>query len=221
METTLHKQLKEHYCDENSQTEVRWGRYRIDVVSGDRLIEIQHSGLGAIRDKIRNLIQEHTVEVVKPLIARKKIVRLDRPDGKIVSERWSPLRRSSRHLFEELLHFTNVFPHPNLRLVVPLIEVRELRFPGHGRRRRWRANDHQVADQLLVQILETQVYRTKQDLCRLIPEGLPNPFDTVALAEALQIHRHEAQRVAYVLRETGATRQVDKVGNRRIYRLCK
>ena len=41
-------------------------------------------------------------------------------------------------LFEELVHFTRVFPHPRLTLEVVLVEIEEWRYPGHGRRRRWR-----------------------------------------------------------------------------------
>ena len=38
-------------------------------------------------------------------------------------------------LFDELVHFTRVFPHPRLALEVVLVEIEEWRYPGHGRRR--------------------------------------------------------------------------------------
>ena len=52
METTLHRQLKDYFRQSDSQLEVRLGRYRIDVVNGNRLVEIQRSGLASIRSKI-------------------------------------------------------------------------------------------------------------------------------------------------------------------------
>ena len=52
METSLHRDLKKLYAGDDSQTEVVLGGYRIDAVSGGRLIEIQHGSLSAIRDKI-------------------------------------------------------------------------------------------------------------------------------------------------------------------------
>ena len=58
METTLHQQLKEKFREPGSEIEVKIGRYRIDVVNGQRLVEIQRSGLAAIRDKINTLLQE-------------------------------------------------------------------------------------------------------------------------------------------------------------------
>ena len=39
-------------------------------------------------------------------------------------------------LFDDLVHFTRVFPHRRLTLEVPLVDIEEWRYPGHGRRRR-------------------------------------------------------------------------------------
>ena len=74
METTLHHQLKEKFREPGSEIEVKIGRYRIDVVNGQRLVEIQRSGLAAIRDKINTLVQDFEVDVVKPLIIRKRLI---------------------------------------------------------------------------------------------------------------------------------------------------
>ncbi len=219
METTLHRQLKEHYCSDDSQLEVKLGRYRIDVVSGDRLIEIQHSGLSAIGRKISNLVQDHCVDVVKPIVLRKKIIKLSRKNGKVVSQRFSPRRGGFLDLFDELLYFTRVFPHERLRIITPLIEVEEIRYPGHGRRRWKRHGDFVVKDRLLNRIVDSQIYQTAQDLHRHLPP-LNQPFDTRQVAESLEIKRWQAQRMAYVLRKTGSIRKVGKKGNSLLYKLA-
>jgi hypothetical protein len=64
METSLHRQLKAHYAPDGAQLEQRIGRYRIDVIDGDELIEIQLGSLSAIRDKIAVLVKEHQVRIV-------------------------------------------------------------------------------------------------------------------------------------------------------------
>ena len=76
METTLHRQLKALYAGTEARIEQRVAGYRIDAVRAGELIEIQHGGLAAIRTKIARLLEEHTVLVVKPLIARKQLVKL-------------------------------------------------------------------------------------------------------------------------------------------------
>ncbi len=222
METSLHRQLKQLYAIPGSQVEQRLGRYRIDVVQPGRLVEIQVASLTAIRDKIAVLLKKHDVLVVKPLVVRKHLVKLRRAGGKIVSRRLSPKRQTLLDLFDELVHFTRVFPHSRLTLEVPLLEIEELRYPGHGRRRRWRANDHQVEDQRLLEIVGTHAFQSAADLCQLLPTTLPCPFHTGHLAESLGVERWIAQRMAYCLREMGAVQSVGKLRGAWLYeRLAK
>ncbi len=217
METSLHRQLKEHYAVDVSQTEVACEGYRIDAVRGGRLIEIQHGSLGAIRDKIASLLKNHRVTVVKPIVALKHLVKLDARGGSVVDRRRSPKRGQLLDLFDELVYFTRVFPHKRLVLEVVLVEVDELRYPGHGKRRRRRPNDFQVEDQQLVQIVDTHRFRTLADLRKLLPQGLPSAFHTGDMAEGLDVQRPIAQKMAYCLRETGAIHCVGKQGNAMLY----
>jgi hypothetical protein len=217
METSLHRELKALYADDLARVEVRIGKYRIDAVVGDELIEIQHGPLTAIRDKIRKLLEDHPVRVVKPIVAAKLLVKQRRKDGRIVERRRSPKQGTIWDLFHELIHFTRVFPHPRLSLEVPLVEVEEWRYPGHGRRRWRRAGDHQVQDQRLVRIREVHHFRTAADLALLLPKDLPAPFHTGDLAKGAGIDRWVAQRVAYCLRHMGTTRLVGKKGNAWLY----
>jgi len=221
METSLHKQLKSLYAGPKARFEVPVGPYRVDVVDRGRLVEIQHGSLAAIRDKIRRLLDDnHRVIVVKPIVVRKRLVKRRHKDGEVVDRRLSPKRGRLFDLFDELVHFTRVFPHRRLILDVPLVEIEEWRYPGHGRRRRWRENDHEVEDQKLVEVLGTRRLRTAGDLVRLIDVPLPDPFHTGHLAEALDVPRWAAQRIAYCLRHAESIRQVGKQGNAGLYRLA-
>jgi hypothetical protein len=219
METSLHRQLKAMYAGEEARTEERLDGFRIDAIRGKQLIEIQHGSLAAIRDKISRLLEKHRVLVVKPLILQKTLVRQDAKGGSVLSRRRSPKVETVLSLFDELIYFTRVFPHRNLTLETPLVEVDELRYPGHGRRRRWRENDFLVEDQRLVSIRETHRFKTNQDLLALLPPTLPQQFHTGHLAQGLEIQRWNAQRIAYVLRKCGAATECGKAGNARLYEL--
>jgi hypothetical protein len=218
METSLHRQLKERYAVGGAAIEQRVGNYRIDVVRGKQLVEIQHSSLTAIRDKIAALLKTHDVLVVKPVIATKHLVKRSRAGGRVVSRRRSPKRRTVLDVFEELVHFTRVFPHRRLTLEVVLIEIEEWRYPGHGRRRWRRDNDHLVEDQHLVDVLEVHQFRTAADLRHLLPPALPQPFHTGHIAEGLGVERWVAQRMAYCLREMGAIKAVGKLRGAWLYK---
>ena len=205
METSLHRQLKERYASGNARIEVPLGDYRIDVVTDDELIEIQHGSLSAIRDKIRHLVEEHTVRVVKPIIASKPLIKLDRPQGELVSRRKSPKRGRLLDIFDELT------------VEVVLVEVEERRYPGHGRRRRWSTTDFEVEDRILIGVDRNLLLSAADDLWQLLPIHLPTPFHTGHLAKQLKIQRWLAQRIAYCLRQAGAIREVGKSGNTRLY----
>ncbi len=220
METSLHRQLKELYADDSAQVEVPLAGYRIDVVRGCQLVEIQHGPLAAIRDKVRRLLQQHRVLVVKPIVVRKRLIRRKKKGGPVAARRLSPKRGTLLDIFHELVYFTRAFPHPNLTLEVPLVEIEEWRYPGHGRRRWRRPGDFQVEDQKLLGVKRVQRFRTAADLLELIPSGLPEPFHTGQLAGALGVERWVAQRIAYCLRHTGAVREVGKAGNARLYALA-
>ncbi len=220
METSLHRQLKADYATGRATCETPVAGYRIDVARGRHLIEIQHGSLAALRDKVNDLLrdQRYRVTVVKPIVARKRLVKLDRRGGNIVETRWSPKQRSWISLFDELVHFTNVFPQRGLGIDVLLVEIEESRYPGHGRRRRRRANDFEIDDQRLVEIIARQRLTRASHLLNVLPARLPQPFHTGQLAEALCCNRDLAQRIAYCLRKTGVARTVGKQGNAVLYR---
>jgi len=217
METTLHRHLKALYAGPEACVEQRIAGYRIDAVRGEQLVEIQHGGLAAIRTKIAKLLENHAVLVVKPLVVRKELVKLKKRGGKEVSRRLSPKQGTLLDLFHELVYFTRVFPHPRLTLQTPLVEIEERRYPGHGRRRRWRQNDHVVEDQRLVAVVGVHEFQTADDLFRLLPADLPEPFHSGHLAEAMSIRRWVAQRIVYCLRKTGAANTCGKSGNALLY----
>jgi hypothetical protein len=221
METTLHRQLKEMYRQPEAMLEVRLGRFRIDIVHGSRLIEVQRSSLASIRDKVRQLLQRgFSVDVVKPLIVGKRLIKLDARNGREIERRQSPLKGSAWDIFDELIYFRTLFPHPGLRLRVPLVAIGEIRYPGNGKRRRRRKNPFQVQDQYILEMKEQLDIARIDDLVRMLPGDLPEEFDTRDLTERSGLSRDRAQRIVYVLRETGGMIPVGKRGRTRVYRLA-
>jgi hypothetical protein len=223
METSLHQCLKREYAADESQVEQRVGRYRIDVIRDDELIEIQHASLSSIHRKIKDLVREHRVRVVKPLVIRKQLVRCAGKGKPVVNRRLSPKRGQLLDIFDELIYFTRVYPHPNLVLEVPLIHIEEWSYPTppSKKRRRRTSRKYVVEDQRLVEIQEVHEFRTSADLAALLPNRLPDPFDTAQLATAMSVHRWVAQKIVYCLRHMRAIENVGKQGNTLLYRLPK
>ena len=215
MESSLHRQLKELYGGPAEDLEVQVDGYRIDAVVRGRLFEIQQASLASLRVKVASLLERHRVVVVKPLVSRKYLIRRDRPGGEIVSARYSPIHETVLNLFEDLVHFVNVFPHPRLTLEVVLTAQEEHRITKVRRRRR--GPDFRVEDRLLVEVVSTKKLRTAADLRKLLPATLPAEFTTEELARHAQIPRWLAQKMAYCLRKTGADEVRGKQGNNWVY----
>ncbi len=217
MASSLHNQLKLHYVADESRHEVDLDAYRIDAIDEeDRLIEVQCASLMAIRDKICELTKKHKVVVVKPLAARKKLLKKARRNGKVVSARYSPTRANLVNIFEELVHFTKAFPHPNLQLDVLLTEQEEIRVPA--KRKTWRRK-HSVQDRTLVKVQETHSLRSTQDLWNLLEIKVPEIFTTADLAAGGSMPRWLAQKAAYCFREMSHIEICGKQGNAIEYRL--
>lgn len=221
METSLHQSMKRLYADDESQIEQRLGRFIIDVLKDDELIEVQFSSLASINRKIETLVKDHKVRVVKPLILRKQLVRCSAKGEPAVSRRKSPKRGSLLDIFDELIYFTRVFPHRNLTIEVPLVNIEEWTYPTpkSKKRRRRPPKKYTVEDQRLVDVVETHEFRTSKDLAKLLPKDLGQPFDTADLAKAMGIKRWIAQKIAYCMKHMKAIKPTGKKGNAILYRL--
>ncbi len=216
METSLHRQLKALYSAEPEAQEVRLGTFRIDAVHQGRLIEIQQGSLGAIRPKIRRLLEEHDILIVKPLAAQKVLVRRKRAGGAVVSTRLSPRHETIADLFADLVYFVDIFPHPRLTLEVVLTRQEEHRVTA--KKKWWRGPDFRVTDRLLVGIEGRVTLRNTADLLRLLPIGLDEQFTTGEIARLAPMPRWLAQKMAYCLRKMGALEALGKQGNSWLYR---
>lgn len=211
MESSLHRALKEQY-GAGGRLEVTVDGYRADALGPDGvLVEVQSGPLGPLRVKLGRLLADREVRVVKPVVLARRIVRRARRDGKDLSARFSPKRARLADVFADLVGLMRVFPHRNLQVEVLGVVIDEVRVA----RRRWPG--HTVVDRILREVSDRVVLRTAEDLWSLLPADLDGPFTTDALAGRLECPLHQAQRVAYCLRLSGAAAVVGKQGNRRVY----
>ncbi len=219
MATKLHEQIKEHYVANLERHEVVIGGFRIDAIDRrGRLIEVQCASLSAIGKKVRTLVEDHHVIVVKPLAARKKLVTLHRKGGDVVSSRFSPMRQTVAHVFMELVHF-GVFPHPRLQLDILLTEQEEIRVPPTARSS-WKKK-YSVEERTLVSVQRHVKLKTAVDLWKALDIELPPEFTTADLVEASGMPRWLAQKAAWCFRRMEFFDICGKRGNAVVYRLAK
>ena len=197
-QTALHSALKASYVKQGAAEEVLVDGYWIDVVQGDLLIEIQTRNFSAIRNKLRDLVERHSVRLVHPIALEKWIVRLPVERQIQPSRRKSPRRGRLEHVFTELVRIPDLMEHPNFSLEVLLIREEEIRIAdGKGS---WRRDGVSIINRRLLEIVERRLFSDPSDLRRLLPEDLDLPFTNRHLAQKLAISPRLAARMSYCLR---------------------
>lgn len=214
-ESHLHAALKEWCAEPGDEFEVAVGAFVVDIVRGDRLIEIQTGGFSAMKRKLETMLDEHRIHIVFPVAARKWIVRGPHA-GEPSSRRRSPRRGSVHDVFAELVSFPWLIDHPNLTLEVLLTDQEEVRrFDGNRSRRR---KGWAVVERRLLGVTGRLLIESPDDLTDLLPGELPDPFTTGDLATAIGRPRRIGQQMAYCLREAGAIELAGKQRNALLYR---
>ena len=213
-ERSLHATLKEYLAQPGDRFEVKLGRYVIDIVRDDLLIEIQTRHLYALRPKLLRLLEEHEVRLVHPLPAERWIVREGR-DGH-VTRRKSPKRAAACDIFSELVRVPDLAAHPNLTLEVLLIrEEQHWRDDGQGS---WRRGHWSLVDTRLLDVVESLVFAAPDDYLALLPAELDNPFTNKQLAAAMETKVYITQKMTYTLSRMGLIEQCGKQGRSSLYR---
>ena len=209
-ETHLHASLKQWLAEPGDEFEVPVGRFVIDIVRDQTLIEIQTRGFSSMRGKLDTLLDDHRIVIVHPIAQRKWIVKGPH-DGKPSTRRKSPKGGAIVDVFAELVSFPSLVDHPNLSIEVLLIDEEEVRrFDGN---RSWRRRGWSVVERRLVEVTDRIGFSTPGDWLTLLPTDLPAPFTTADLAHVIGRPRRTAQQMAYCLREMGALEVTGKRGN--------
>ncbi|MEZ4707479.1 MAG: hypothetical protein R3A44_09750 [Caldilineaceae bacterium] len=214
-EKALHAELKSWYADAGDQFEQKVGRYFIDIVQSHQLVEIQTRNLGALKSKLTQLAQKHTVRLVHPIAQEKWIVKLPANADESESRRKSPKRGDLVDLFGELVAFPTMLHLENLSLEVLLIREEEVR--RHEANRAWRRRGWVTHERRLLAVVERRVFHTPAELAMLLPAGLDAEFTSADLARALGKPVRLAQQMIYCLREAGQLTEVGKRGRAKLY----
>jgi len=96
-----------------------------------------------------------------------------------------------------------------------LTQEEELR--RYDSRRAWRRRGWVTVERHLLRVVGRKLFQTPDDVARLLPAALPEPFTTADLAAALKRPRRLAQQMAYCLRQMGLLQPVGKEGNALLY----
>ncbi|HEY4222807.1 MAG TPA: hypothetical protein VGO62_15730 [Myxococcota bacterium] len=214
-EGALHAALKQWLARDGDLFEHPVGKYIVDVVRGDLLIEIQTGGFAPLRQKLPRLLESYRVRLVVPVARTRTIVRLD-VDGAQLSRRRSPTAGRIEDIFARLVSIPALIA--NERFELELLEIAEIEKRVHERGKAWRRKGWVVQGRELVDVVERNLIRGAADLAALLPCSLPELFSTADIEQRGGLPRVTAQQMVYCLRAAGAVARVAKRGNAHLYR---
>ena len=210
-ERHLHASVRRWYAEAADRDEVPVDGFVIDLVRGDLLIEVQTRGFAGMKPKVKALLgRGHRLRIVHPIAVDRLIVRVD-AEGTVLARRRSPRHGALADIASELITFPELLAHERFEIEVLLTSEEEYRVFVPGRC--WRRKGWTVLERRLVEVVDQVVLSGAEDLARLLPEDLPQPFTTEDLAMGLQRPRRVAQHLAYCLSKVGVIEAVGKRGH--------
>ena len=214
-EQPLHAALKAWYARPEHPVEVPVDGYVIDLVQGERLIEIQTGNFSDIKRKLHELVPRYPVRLIYPIAAEKWILKLPRQASEQPQRRKSPKRGRVETVFGELVSFPQLLLEDNFSLEVVLYREEEVRRLASKKRRR--KEGWVTVERRLLEVVARHVFVSPSDLSTLLPAVLPDEFTTLDLAQALNAPRRLAQKMVYCLREMGEIIPIGKRGRAVLY----
>ncbi|MCB2179785.1 hypothetical protein KQH54_01540 [bacterium] len=209
-EFSLHAEIIQHLSQPGDQMEAQLEGYFIDILRGDKIIEVQTRNLGKLLPKAHALAKTHTVEVIYPIQQHKTITRVS-AEGELVSKRKSPKSGRLVDVFDELVNAPSLITPENVTLKILLIEGVEIwKDDGKGS---WRRKGWSIAERRLTGVRSERIFSQPTDLLELLPRSLPSPFTNAQLAKLLKIRSRLAGKITYTLRKLELLTVVDRQGN--------
>ncbi len=220
-EKGVHNALKHYFEPDEGCHEVEIGGYVADIVGENGIIEIQTQRFSSMRSKLEQFLRCAPVTIVYPCITTKRLVKIDKDTGEVLSKRKSPDHRSEYDLFDELWGIKELVNNDRLTICVVKLEAEEYRIdiPKEQQKRRWGAKRTKSLERMPTALLDMVWIHSLYDYRSFLPTKLPEPFTTSDLASAAGIPLSLSQSTLGMLNYLGIVERVGKRGNAYLYKL--
>jgi hypothetical protein len=201
-ERTLHAALKCYYEPDRTRHEQPLMGYIADIINEDGVTEIQTRGFYSMKKKLETFLPELTVTIVYPAVRQKWLVWINPDTGETTSKRRSPKIGTPYIVFNELYYIRSLLIHPNLRLKVVMVDVEEYRRLDGWSNDKKRGSTRN--ERIPVGMGDEIAVNNISDYIKLIPDVLPDSFNTAGYAKSAGINKASAQNALNVLNLVGA-----------------
>lgn len=220
-EKNLHAVLKQYFepCIENQ--EIKIGKYVADIVSDNKIIEIQTRAFNLLRKKLDAFLaleEISEVKVVYPIAKTKWLCWIDKDTGEVSKKRKSPKTGNIYDAFYELYKIKQQLVNPKLSFCFVLLDITEYRYLNGWDINKKRGSSR--CDRIPNDIIEIVNIQDKKDYIKFLPSSLPSRFTTKDYAKHTKLNLYSSQTALNVLNHIGTIKRVGKISNMILYEIC-
>ncbi len=211
-ETSLHASIKEWYARPGDFVESHIDGYRVDLVRGDLLIEIQVKNFVQLKDKLDILLENHRVHLVHPIASQRWIKHNDTK-----KRRLSPRKGKVDHIFQELVYITPLLSNSNLSVEILLIHEEEIR--ANDGRGSWRRKGISIVDRNLLAVVDQVSFEFPICYQQLLGAFINQQFTSKDIALHRNISENLSRKMMYCFWKTNLITKVGRRGHHNLYSL--
>ena len=216
-EFTLHMVLKRYYSGSREYEEVPTGAYIADVKIGNRITEIQTSGISSMKKKLEAFSRENHVTVVYPLVVNKTVAWVDSETGEVVSRGKSPKHPKPAVILKELGGIKELIGNPNISFDIAIVEATDYKLlDGRGKDKKIGATKIDRVPTELVDIIHLS---NIDDIRSLVPLDDGAAFTAADFKKMIGLSAFSSSIALSTLRYLGIAVEVRKKGNCKIYEI--
>ncbi len=220
-EKNLHAVLKQYFEPHIEKQEVKIGRYVADIVSDNKIIEIQTKAFNLLRNKLDaflNIEEILDITVVYPIAKTKWICWIDNDTGEITKRRKSPKIGKLYDSFYELYKIKQQLINPRLKLCFVMLDITEYRYLNGWNVDKKRGSSR--CDGVPNSIEEIIYIQSISDYIKFLPKSLPARFTSKDYAKHTKLNLKASQTALNVLNYVGVVKRVGKISNLHLYEIC-
>lgn len=190
-EKLIHKTLKNYFEPRTEYHEIRCLGSVADIKNERGIIEIQTSSFEKLLPKMRKFLDGLEVNLVYPIIRKRRIFRLDKASGEISPPRKSPREGKASDALFELSKIRDCLSNPRLTITLFFLDADEYRVAGEKKR-----GQTLKIDSIPTEPIEAIVLNGVKDLTALIPDTLGEEFTSAHFSKAARL---TGRRASYSL----------------------
>ncbi|HAN20557.1 MAG TPA: hypothetical protein DCP51_02595 [Clostridiales bacterium] len=214
-EKTLHATLKRFIEPNEDNQEVSIGSFVADIYNENGITEIQTRSFEKLRKKLEYFLQLGKVTVIFPMPSTKWLLWVDEETGEASKQHKSPKKGKPYQAFFELYKIKPLLSHPNLRLRLMMIDIKEYRYLNGWSKDKKKGSTR--CERIPVELIEEIHIDSVSDYIKLIPETLPENFSSKNYAKATGLNKKSATTALNVLYNVGVVNRIGRNGDGYIY----